>query len=89
MTVAVTEDYQSDRTYRPFFLAFFNRESWLEPATGVARIRGRVVFPGSESEVPDILSSANSTFLMRDTAFAPAGGCMARDSSFEPSIPGQ
>ena len=74
MTDAVTEDYQSDRTYPPFFLAFFNRESWLEPATGIARIRGRVVFPGSESESPDILSSANSTFLMRDTAFAPAGG---------------
>lgn len=74
MTDAVTEDYQSDRTYPPFFLAFFDRESWLEPATGVARIRGRVVFPGSESDVPDILSSANSTFRMRDSAFVPAGG---------------
>jgi hypothetical protein len=74
MTDAVTQDYQSDRTYPPFFLAFIDRESWLEPTTGVARIRGRVVFPGSESDFPDILSSAQSTFLMRDTAFAPAAG---------------
>jgi len=72
MTDASLENYQSDRTYAPFFLAFYNRESWYQPATGVARVRAHGTFPGSEFDFPETLSGARSTFQVRDTATAPA-----------------
>jgi hypothetical protein len=72
MTDASLENYQSDRTYPPFFLAFIARESWYQPATGVARVRGHGIFPGSEFDLPETLSGARSTFQVRDTATVPA-----------------
>jgi hypothetical protein len=72
MTDATLEDYQSDRAYPPFFLAFSARESWYQPATGVARQRGRFTFPHSDGELPDFLSGSKASFVVRDTVIQPA-----------------
>src|SRR5689334_17469381 len=42
MADATLEDYQSDRTYPPFFLGFSTREIWYRPATGVVRQAARI-----------------------------------------------
>jgi hypothetical protein len=68
---ASLENYQSDRTYPPFFQAFWTREWWLQ-ASGVARIRSHVVYPGAETDLPEILSAPGATFQRQDSAFVAA-----------------
>ncbi|MBI3579327.1 MAG: hypothetical protein HY089_07965, partial [Ignavibacteriales bacterium] len=47
-TIEGTEqNYQSDRTYPPFFSAMFSRELWLDPSTIAERSASTMVFPGS------------------------------------------
>ena len=67
MTDATVQDYQSDRAYPPFFLAFASRESWYQPATGVARFHGNLTFPGSEFDLGQTLSGPSATFVGGDT----------------------
>jgi len=44
---AAEQDYQSDRTYPPFFSAMSNEEIWFDFANAVLRIQSQVVFPGT------------------------------------------
>jgi hypothetical protein len=61
------QDYQSDRTYPPFFLAFTAGESWYQPATGVLRSHGRVTYPNGEFDPGETLSGPAATFFVGDT----------------------
>ncbi|MFL5496002.1 MAG: hypothetical protein ACJ8DC_16580 [Gemmatimonadales bacterium] len=72
MTEATLEDYQSDRTYPPFFLAFTTRESWYQPTTGVVRHASRYVFPFTALDFPVLLSGPKATFQVQDTATSPS-----------------
>src|SRR3954468_19438866 len=45
--MAAEQNYQSDRTYPPFFSAMSSVESWYAPSTGVERVSGQMVFPGT------------------------------------------
>lgn len=44
---AVEQNYQSERTYPPFFSAMQVRESWLDPRSGVERVSTQTTYPGS------------------------------------------
>jgi hypothetical protein len=72
MTDATLEDYQSDRTYPPYFLGFTTRETWYRPGTGVARHASRISFPFNAGDFPPQLSGPNATFQARDTLVRPA-----------------
>src|SRR5919198_6031889 len=64
---ATVEDYQSDRSYPPFFLGVTTRESWYHAGTGVLRSRGRITFPDGEYDVGETLNGPKATFSGRDT----------------------
>lgn len=66
------QDYQSDRTYPPFFSAMFEREVWYSPASGIERNSTKMYFPGSgPNNFPASLSTAGSVFFIRDSLVAP------------------
>src|SRR5262249_53581593 len=44
---AVEQNYQSDRTYPPFFSNMSDDELWLDPETSVLRVQSHSIFPGS------------------------------------------
>ena len=44
---ASAQNYQSDRTYPPFFATMNEEEIWFDPGTGVLRVQSQGVFPGS------------------------------------------
>jgi hypothetical protein len=77
MTDAMLEDYQSDRTYPPFFYGFITRETWYHPASGVARNASRISFPFSAGDFPTLLSAATSSFQILDTVVRPAPSSQA------------
>ncbi len=43
---AAEQNYQSDRTYPPFFSAMLIKEAWFDPRSGVERIITQTTFPG-------------------------------------------
>ncbi|HEX6038370.1 hypothetical protein [Longimicrobium sp.] len=70
---ATLMDYQSDRTYPPFFSAMDQGEAWYDPASGVERSSGSQVYPGTgPAALPAILSSPTASFAARDTMIVPA-----------------
>jgi len=73
-TTGTEENYESDRTYPPFFSAFERREGWFDPATGLDRSRSQVIFPGASggSSGFDRLTTGRATWMARDTAVRPA-----------------
>ena len=80
MTDAMLQDYQSDRSYPPFFYGFASRESWYHPDNGVLRSRGRMTFPNGEFDLGEILNTSTATFSAGDTVRpAPAqhGGALS------------
>ncbi len=46
-SAAREQNFQSDRTYPPFFAAMAEQEIWFDPNSGVMRTQGTTVFPGS------------------------------------------
>ena len=72
LTEATVEDYQSDRTYPPYFLGFGTRETWYRPSSGVARHASRMSFPFSGGDFPPLLSGATASFAVQDTVVRPA-----------------
>lgn len=44
---AAEQDYQSDRTYPPFFSAMQVKEGWFDPLSGVERVSTQTTYPGS------------------------------------------
>ena len=80
MTDAMLQDYQSDRSYPPFFYGFASRESWYHPDNGVLRSRGRMTFPNGEFDLGETLNTPTATFSAGDTVRpAPAqhGGALS------------
>jgi hypothetical protein len=69
---SVLNDYQSDRSYPPFFSVMERGETWYDPATGVERRSSSTVFPG-QGPGPEqtILAGPRATFVLRDTAALP------------------
>lgn len=66
------QDYQSDRTYPPFFAAFPARETWLDPSSGVLRSTSHTTYVGAAFSGPVQLNTESATYIMRDTTLVPA-----------------
>ncbi|MBI3787182.1 MAG: hypothetical protein HY276_02905 [Ignavibacteriales bacterium] len=66
------QNYQSDRTYPPFFSAMFSRELWLDPSTIAERSASTMVFPGSgPGQARSVLTGTSATYAVRDTNLTP------------------
>jgi hypothetical protein len=63
----MVENYQSDRSYPPFFLGVTSLESWYQAGSGVLRSRGRIAFPSGEFDVGETVSGSKATFAGGDT----------------------
>jgi len=62
---AVEQNYQSERTYPPFFSAMQVKETWLDPRSGVERVSVQTTYPGSGPSPAQILfTDANRAFLL-------------------------
>jgi hypothetical protein len=61
-------DYQSDRTYPPYFSAFETTDVWYDPATGAQRAGLSMLYPGGGPPPRDMLTDARSTWIVRDGA---------------------
>jgi len=60
---AAEQNYQSDRTYPPFFSAMEVKEAWFDPHTGVERISTQTTFPGGgPSPAQIVLTDATRAF---------------------------
>ncbi|HVX89089.1 MAG TPA: hypothetical protein VG940_09195, partial [Gemmatimonadales bacterium] len=70
-------DYQSDRTYPPFFAQFAAEDGWYDPATGALRAKGETRFIGATFPAPEVLSSATAAWLVRDTLRRPVDALLA------------
>jgi hypothetical protein len=78
---AVEQNYQSDRTYPPFFSAMQVREAWFDPASGVERLSTETTFPGNGPGPAQLtLTDAKRAFgIARDTVVPlPRGSMQSR-----------
>jgi hypothetical protein len=71
---STVQDFESDRTYPPFFESFDPRELWLDPASGVMRWNSRTTFVGAEYPGPTVLNDEAAAYAVRDTGLIPAPG---------------
>ena len=63
------ENYQSDRTYPPFFSTFTSEEGWYDAGAGALRERGQTWYMSyGVNPSPEILSGPGATWLVRDTS---------------------
>ena len=61
--VAASEhNYESDRTYPPFFSAMKVKEAWLDPQSGVERVSTETTFPGGGPPAQVSLTDAKRAF---------------------------
>ena len=68
----VEMNFQSERTYPPFFSLMRTTETWFDPQTGIQRTEATAVFPGSgPNPYPPIVNKAASAFMTRDTMMVP------------------
>ena len=66
------ENYQSDRTYPPFFSTFTSEEGWYAPSTGALRAKGRTSYLSyGTNDRPELLAGPTATWMVRDTTFRP------------------
>lgn len=66
------QNYQSDRTYPPFFSAMFSRELWFDPSTIAERSASTGVFPGGgPGQARSMLTGSSATYAVRDTNLTP------------------
>src|SRR5882724_7221462 len=62
------QDYQSDRTYPPYFSGQLTREVWFDTRSGVERTTSQFYFPGSgPSPASTTLSNERSVASVRDS----------------------
>ena len=62
---AVEQNYQSERTYPPFFSAMQVKETWLDPRSGVERVSVQTTYPGGgPSPAQILLTDANRAFVL-------------------------
>ena len=64
----ITQSYQSDRSYPPFFSAYQTWDVWLDRASGVERQANlSTVYPGADQPGATSLGTEHVTFVLRDT----------------------
>ncbi|HTS10708.1 MAG TPA: hypothetical protein VMH00_01195 [Candidatus Limnocylindrales bacterium] len=61
---ATFQNYESDRTYPPFFSYFARVETWFDPKTGTVRTDSQTAFAGGEGPVSTTFSSADETVIL-------------------------
>lgn len=61
---AVEQNYQSDRTYPPFFSAMEVKEGWFDPHGGVERVSTETTYPGGGSPAQVTLTDAKRAFAL-------------------------
>jgi glyoxylase-like metal-dependent hydrolase (beta-lactamase superfamily II) len=84
---AEVNDFQSDRPYAPFFSTMTAYESWLDPAAGVERSRGRLTYVGQGPMAPiEVLAGARATYVMRDTTLLPLPAYHVRTHRSRPMV---
>lgn len=67
------QDYESDRTYPPYFSSFQAVEGWLDPSSGVERYGAKTTFPGLDAAPgAAILETETTAAVARDTAVVPS-----------------
>ncbi len=60
---ATEQNYESDRTYPPFFSMMQAKESWFDPSTGVERVSEQTTFPGGgPSPAQVVITDATRAF---------------------------
>jgi hypothetical protein len=62
---ATEQSYQSDRYYPPFFSMIGSFEEWFDPASGVERLKGQAIFPGTDPFPIEILGDARRSYSIR------------------------
>jgi hypothetical protein len=71
-TVAAAEqNYQSDRTYPPFFSAMQVSEEWFDPQTGAERVSTQTTFPGGGGPAQTTLTDAGRGFRLAGSDWRP------------------
>src|SRR5258708_39417501 len=72
-TVAAAEqNYQSDRTYPPFFSAMEVNEMWFDPQSGVDRVSTQTTYPGGGPFPPQVrLTDATRAFRLAEKTLNP------------------
>jgi hypothetical protein len=64
---ASEQNYQSDRSYPPFFSAMETQESWLDVRSGVERVDTQITFPGQgPSPAQTTFTDAARAFRLRE-----------------------
>jgi hypothetical protein len=66
VTIADQQNYQSDRTYPPFFDAFVDGEQWLAADTAVLRITSSLTYPGGNAFPSTALYAADRAAMLRN-----------------------
>ena len=61
---AEEQNYQSDRTYPPFFSAMEVKEGWFDPLSGLERVSTQTTFPGSGSPAQVSITDARRAFAL-------------------------
>ncbi|HEX8108548.1 MAG TPA: hypothetical protein VF516_12530 [Kofleriaceae bacterium] len=61
---AAEQNYQSDRSYPPFFSAMTVKEAWFDPASGVERAALETTYPGSPASLQVVAGDAGRAFAM-------------------------
>jgi hypothetical protein len=85
-TVAAEEqNYQSDRTYPPFFSAMEINEAWFDPQTGVDRVSTQTTFPGGGPLPPRVmLREATRAFALAENKLNPLASTFVRSRYLNP-----
>ena len=69
---AASQNYQSDRTYPPFFDAMQQEEVWFDPASRVLRVETHTIFPGAPPFPAAVtLDDGNNAATTRGTQSVP------------------
>lgn len=77
---SVVQDFQSERTYPPFFALMRSTREWLDPATGTVRTEAEFVYPGfGPTPSPAVLQNERAAFMVRDTLLIPAPPGLGND----------
>jgi len=61
---AAEQNYQSDRTYPPFFSAMQVKEAWFDPRQGIERVSTQTTYPGSGSPAQVTLTDIKRAFAL-------------------------
>ncbi|HUJ33329.1 MAG TPA: hypothetical protein VLY23_18755 [Candidatus Acidoferrum sp.] len=61
---ATFQNYESDRTYPPFFSYFARVDTWFDPKSGTERSESQTAFPGGEGPASTTFSSTDETVML-------------------------